>query len=625
MIKTTLILLSLLICMSAFANVRMPAQFSDNMVLQRNVPIPVWGWANADEQIIVRIAGKNERTVADKDGSWRVSIPKLRAGGPYKLYIKGNNSITFKDVLIGEVWVCSGQSNMATPLSYAATAEQAIREANNPKIRLFSTWYASRQTPQTTCGGQWNKCTPETVKSFSAVAYFFAAKLQRELKIPVGVIQSAVGATAIESWMDRTGMTADPELKSLVESVDKESAKYPTDINDTGWQAPGMADADWREMVLPMPQGWESAKAGMDNLNGVVWFRHTLDIPANWAGKQLTLRFGPIDDGDTTYFNGIKVGAMSMDTPNVWKTPREYTVPASLVKAGTVSIAVRVSDQFGGGGILGTPEQMSLTVADSPEESISLAGNWKFRIAASWPQNELPTGLYNGMISPWTKCAIGGFLWYQGESNAGNAGRYRHTLPALIAGWRKACGQGDFPFLIVQLPNYMAAKPEPSESSWAEMREAQAISANTLPQVGLAVTIDVGDANNIHPTRKQEVGDRLALQALGMVYKKVKASSGPIFDSAVKESENAIRIKFTHTDSGLRTTDNKDVQGFAIAGKNKVFVWATAKIDGDTVIVSSPTVPNPTIVRYGWADNPTVNLTNETGLPTGPFRTDVIK
>jgi sialate O-acetylesterase len=268
---------------------------------------------------------------------------------------------------------------------------------------------------------------------------------------------------------------------------------------------------------------------------------------------------------------------------------------------------------------------MSLTVADSPKDCISLAGNWKFRITASWPQNELPTGLYNGMISPWTKCAIGGFLWYQGESNSGNAGKYKHTLPALISGWRKACGQGDLPFFIVQLPNYMVAKPEPSESSWAEMREAQAISTTTLPMVGMAVTIDVGDANNIHPNRKQEVGDRLALQALGMVYKKVKAYSGPIFDSAVKEGERAIRIKFTHTDGGLRTTDSKDIQGFAIAGKNKVFVWATAKIDGDTVIVSSPTVPNPTAVRYGWADNPTVNLTNETGLPTGPFRTDVIK
>ncbi len=623
MTRIYLILLSFLIITCAFADVRMPSQFSNNMVLQRNIPVPVWGWAAPGEKITVRVAGKTARTVADKDGMWQVVIPKLCAGGPYKLSVKGKNSVEYKDVLVGEVWICSGQSNMATPLSNAKTAEEAISKANNKQIRLYSTWYASRQTPQINCGGQWRKCTPDNAKGFSAVAYFFAAKLQSELKVPVGVIQSAVGATAIESWMERGSIAADPDLKSLLETVDRESAKYPADIDDAGWQASELADADWREMELPLPQGWEGAKAGMDNLNGVVWFRRTVDIPAAWSGKQLILKMGPIDDGDVTYFNGVRVGGLNMDTPNVWKTPREYAVPANLVKSGKASIAVRVSDQFGGGGILGTPEQMTLAPAGVTTESISLAGNWKYRMAASWPQNELPTGLYNGMISPWTRYGMGGALWYQGESNAGNAGKYRHTLPALIAGWRKAWGQGDLPFLIVQLPNYMAAKPEPADSSWAEMREAQAQTAAAMPMTGLAVTIDVGDANNIHPARKQEVGERLAMQAMGIVYKKLTAYSGPVFANLTKDGENAIRVEFTKVDGGLRTTDGKPVQGFAIASANRQFVWATAKIEGNTVLVSSPAVPNPVYIRYAWADNPTVNLTNATGLPTGPFRGDV--
>ncbi len=622
--KIIVILLSLLLSLSAYSNVRVTAQFGDNMVLQRNIAIPVWGCADAGERITVRIAGKTVKTKTDQAGLWGVLIPKLSAGGPYKLTIKGRNSLTFNDVLIGEVWICSGQSNMATPLSYAKNAEQAIADADCPNLRLFSTWYASRQSEWISCGGQWKKSTPETAKGFSAVAYFFGRKLQRELGVPVGIIQSAVGATAIESWISKTGISTDPELKAMTEIVDRESVKYPADIDDTGWEKPEMADMDWREIPLPLPNGWEGAKAGMDNLNGVVWFRRTIDIPAEWRGKQLVLRFGPIDDGDTTYFNGIRVGGLNMDTPNVWKTPREYSIPAKLVKNGKATIAVRVSDQFGGGGILGTPEQMSISFADTTTDILSLSGQWRFKIAASWPQNEFPTGLYNGMISPWTKYAMGGALWYQGESNSGSAGRYRHLLPAMITGWRKAWGQGDLPFMVVQLPNYMATKPEPGESSWAELREAQALATN-LPMVGMAVTIDVGDANNIHPARKQEVGDRLALQALGMVYKKIKTYSGPTYMSMVKEGDNSIRIKFSNADGGLKIAGGDTLSGFAISGPNKKFVWANAKIDGDSVIVSNPDITNPITVRYAWADNPIANLTNSTGLPAGPFRTDIPK
>ena len=606
-----------LLGLPAYANVSLPAQFGDHMVLQRNAAIPIWGWAAPGEHVTVRLAGRTGSTVADQGGLWRVSLSSLQAGGPYELSIQGRNTLTLADVLIGEVWLCSGQSNMAMSLAGATNAEEAVREGDCPSLRLFGSWYASRQTPQMACGGQWKPCTPEAARGFSAVGYFFGRHLQRELGVPVGVIQAAVGATSIESWVDRSGMTNDPELRSLVAQLDKAVTNYPADLDDTGWQAPGRSDADWREMTLP--QGWEGAKAGMDTLNGVVWFRRTVDIPAGWTGKPLTLHLGPIDDGDTTYFNGDQVGAMTLDTPNVWKTPREYTIPASLVKTGRVVVAVRVSDQFGGGGILGTPDQMLLSPAGVTNEVLSLAGPWRFQIAASWPQNELPTGLFNGMIAPWTHAAIAGILWYQGESNAGAAARYRHLLPALISGWRKAWGQGDLPVLIVQLPNYKAAQPEPGESQWAELREAQALTAASLPQVGLAVTIDVGDAQNIHPGRKQEVGDRLALQALGMVYKRIAEYSGPTFVSMTNEGA-AIRVRFANTKGGLRTKDGSPVQGFAIAEANGKFVWATATIDGDTVVVSSPAVTHPTKVRYAWADNPAANLTNGTGLPAGPFR-----
>ncbi len=601
------------------ADVRLPAQFGDHMVLQRNVVLPIWGWAAPGEPVTVRLAGKTQRAVTDPTGVWRVSLPKLRAGGPYTLTVKGHSTVTCADVLIGEVWLCSGQSNMAVPLSYAATGEQAIRAAHCPSLRLFSSWYASRQTAQVACGGAWRVSTPESARGFSAVAYFFGRKLQHELGVPVGVIQAAVGATAIESWINRAGIAGDPELKGLGESADRETAKYPADVDDTGWQAPDLPDADWREMT--QPQGWDAAKAGMVSLDGVVWLRRAVTIPAGWAGKALTLRFGPIDDSDTTYFNGVPVGGMDLNNPDVWKTPRAYAVPAGLVQAGTAEIAVRVSNQFGGGGILGTPEQMTLAPTDAPGAAISLAGPWRYRSAASWPENACPTGLYNGMIAPWTRCAIGGMVWYQGESNAGAAGLYRHLLPAMITGWRAAWGRGDLPFLIVQLPNYMAAQPEPGESSWAGLRDAQAFAATALPNVGLAVTLDLGDPGNIHPTRKQEVGDRLVLQALGIVYHRTAAYAGPTFAGMAREGDQALRLTFTHTEGGLRTVNGGPVQGFAVAGADGKFVWATAVIAGNTLLVSSPAVAHPTAVRYAWADNPTVNLTNSTGLPAAPFRT----
>lgn len=601
------------------AEVRLSQQFGNSMVLQREVAIPVWGWADPGDTVTVSLAGTTATTTADANGAWRVSLPPQRAGGPHTFSVAGRNRIEFSDVLVGEVWLCAGQSNMGFPVSAAANAAEAVRDADCASLRLFRSWYAARQTPQNAVGGAWVKATPASVKGVSAVAYFFGRKLQRELGVPVGIIPVADGGTRIESWMSRASLNADPELKWLADAVDDKTTHYPPDLDDTGWQAPSLPDADWHHMTLP--QAWD-ATVGMDEFNGVVWFRRTVEIPAPWENRRLVLHLGPIDDGDSTYFNGTLVGAMNLtDEPLCWKIPREYSVPAEAVKAGPAVIAIRVSDQFAEGGILGTPEQMSLSLAGDTSSAMALAGPWRFRKAARWPEKRHPTSLYNGFVAPWTHYAIGGVAWYQGEANVDDVERYRHLLPAMIQGWRESWGRNDLPFLIVQLPNYGAVNPSPNPGGkWPGLREVQAMTAASLPHVGLAVTIDLGDTVDLHPKRKQEVGDRLALQALGMVYQRTDAYSGPVYTGMAAEGRT-LRLKFKHVEGGLHSMDGGPLRGFAIAGADKEFVWADARIDGDSVVVSHADLDKPLVVRHAWAQNPLANLTNATGLPAGPFRT----
>lgn len=606
-------------CLTARAAVRLPSMFGNGMVLQRQAPAPVWGWADPGERVTVSFRRQRVSATAGADGRWRVTLQPLRAGGPYTMTVKGKNTVTFTDVLVGEVWICSGQSNMAIALTSAKNAEQEIAAANYPQIRLFSTAYSTRQVPTDEVTGCWQACTPDSARSFSAVAYFFGRKLYREMGVPVGLVNAAVGSSAAEAWTSRTALESDARMRDAVAIMDKELPKYPAPLNDTGWEAPEFADATWGEMALPQP--WENAGVGLATHDGAVWFRKVINIPAAWAGKVLALHFGPIDDGDLTYFNGVRVGSMDLRNPDVWKTPRSYTVPGTLVKPGRAVLALRITDVMGQGGVLGTADEMSLAPADGTAPAISLAGAWKFKPSAWWPTFFTPTTLYNGMIAPWTTYAMRGAIWYQGESNTDNAVRYQAMLSAMIRGWRAAWHEDDFAFLIVQLPNFMAEQPAPSDGLWAKFREAQYLITKTLPHTGLAVTIDIGETNNIHPANKQDVGDRLGRLALGDIYGKKTPTMGPVFASMTVEG-TSIRLRFTHTDGGLLVKGGGPLQGFAIAGADRQFVWATATIDGDSILVHSDAIATPAAVRYAWADNPRCNLYNTAGLPAMPFRTD---
>lgn len=639
---------------AASADVKLPAVFGDNMVLQRGMAIPVWGWAGPGEQVSVRLGdGAAATATADKDGNWRVNLPAREAGGPLQMKVEGKNTVTFGNVMIGDVWVCSGQSNMQFGLSGVKDAPAEIAAASYPNIRLFTVPNTVALEPQKDTKGQWAACDSQTARNFSAVAYFFGRDLNKALDVPIGLIHTSWGGTPAESWISRAGLAAEPELATFIQRIptelksDPQAAKdyeakmkeweakaYFTDPGNKGfgmgWAAADTDTADWKPMAVP--GYWEAAGLMID---GVVWFRKDVQIPAEWAGKDLALSLGPIDDGDTTYFNGTQVGAIGMETPNWWQAPRRYTVPASLVKAGRAVIAVRIYDRWLNGGFGGVPADLTLAPKDGGTP-ISLAGQWVYKIEVSRPQPEqpipqpqapagpdnpwIPTSLYNAMISPLIPYGIKGAIWYQGESNADRAYQYRTLFRDMISDWRKAWGEGDFTFLFVQLANYQLAQQQPSENSaWAELREAQTMTLS-LPRTGMAVIIDVGEAADIHPKDKQTVGARLALAARAVACGQDIVYSGPMYDSMKVEGGKAV-LSFKHVGGGL-VAHGEALKGFAVCGADKRFVWADAQISGDQVIVSSAEVPQPAAVRYGWADNPTCDLYNKEGLPASPFRTD---
>jgi sialate O-acetylesterase len=603
--------------------------------------------------VTVTLGDATATATADKDGNWRVDLPAREAGGPLKMTVEGGNTLTFSNVLTGDVWVASGQSNMQFGLSGAKDAAAEIAAADYPNIRLFTVPDTVALEPQKDTRGRWVECDPQTARNFSAVAYFFGRDLQKALDVPIGLIHTSWGGTPAESWTSLQALAAHEELRPILQRYEAAARNNPqaqaeyeqkmkeweaqahfTDPGNKGfgmgWAAPETDAAGWEPMELP--GYWESKGLMVD---GVVWFRKEVTIPAEWAGKDLTLSLGPIDDCDTTYFNGAQVGAVGMDTENHWQLPRRYTVPGRLVKAGRAVIAVRVYDQWLNGGFGGAPGDMALAPAGGGTP-VSLAGPWLYKIEVSRPQPEqpipqpqaplgadnpwLPSGLYNAMISPLIPYGIKGAIWYQGESNAGRAYQYRVLFPTMISDWRKAWGEGDFPFLFVQLANYMPVQTQPAENSaWAELREAQTMTLS-LPATGMAVIIDVGMADNIHPTDKQTVGARLALAARHVAYGQNIVYSGPTYDGMKVEGGKAV-ISFKNVGGGLVAHGEK-LQGFAVCGQDRKFVWADAQISGDTVVCSSPDVPQPVAIRYGWANNPVCNLYNKEGLPASPFRTD---
>ncbi|HJQ24074.1 MAG TPA: sialate O-acetylesterase [Blastocatellia bacterium] len=637
---------------AARADVRLPALVGDNMVVQQNVPARVWGWAAPGEQVTVTMAGKSAKATADAKGRWEVRFGPFKAGGPHEMTIAAKNTIVLKNVLVGEVWVGSGQSNMEWPLQNAAHGADEVARADHPEIHLFTVAKATALEPRADVQGRWVVCTPETAATFSAVAYFFGRELNEKLKVPVGLIHSSWGGTPAEAWTSRGALAAVPELRPMADALERAANNLPEARRayeaaqakweqehflqdagnhglDLGYARADFSDAEWKTMRLP--QFWETAGLQLD---GAVWFRKTVDLPASWAGRDLQLTLGPVDDFDVTYFNGAKVGATGSETPNFYMVPRKYTVPGALVHAGRNVIAVRVFDHYGQGGFGGGASDMTLSAAGA--QPISLAGDWLYKVEMSVEPLKVdfstqpiappgvgnpntPTVLYNAMLAPLVPYTIRGAIWYQGESNADRARQYRTLFPQMIRDWRAAWGEGNFPFLFVQLANFQARQAEPGESNWAELREAQWMTLRE-PATGMAVIIDIGEAGDIHPRNKQDVGHRLALWALAKTYGQSHEFSGPLFESMAIEG-NKIRVRFTHA-GGLRTSDGNSVQGFAIAGADGKFVWADATIDGKDVIVWSDAVPQPVAVRYGWADNPAVNLTNGAGLPASPFRTD---
>ena len=641
------ILFLLIFANSAFASIRLPRFFSSHMVLQRQKPVPVWGWADAGEKVTVQlvtmgIVKQSKSTKAGKDGKWTITLDASEAGGPYQLVIKGKQtSLTLDDVLFGEVWLCSGQSNMEMLVNRVVNSEEEKKAAKFPQIRHFKIPHDRSLTPlEDVSGGEWQLASPETVGNFSAVAYFYARELYEKLNVPIGLINSSWGGTQIESWISKDAMQTFDEFKEplaqmpgsldslsnarkqkLDEKIIAEQGNFPYPSEVKSWMLPTFDDSNWKTMAVP---GYYDLKtfAGHD---GLIWFRKEFVLPDSLAGRSLVLNMGGIDDTDRTYVNGIKVGESFVKTSE----SRTYIIPAGLLKAGKNLIAVRIEDLGAIGGIIGKPEQLNIAINDF---KLPLAGEWKFRIETSVNTKQFAganvagTILFNAMIAPLIPYAMQGAIWYQGESNASRAYQYRTSFPLMINDWRKRWG-ADFPFLFVQLASYGAQGGNSEKgSTWAELREAQALTLKSVPNTGMAVISDIGETADIHPKNKQDVGKRLAYYALKKVYSLDRVYFGPDYQSFFVKG-NSVELTFSTIGSGLMAKDKYGyLRGFEVAGADQKFYWATAIIEGNKVIVHSDKVAVPIAVRYNWSDdNYEGNLYNKEGLPAAPFRTDTWK
>lgn len=619
--------------------------FGDNMVLQRDMKISVWGRAKPGGTVTVSLGKIAVSGKVREDSTWLVKLPKTVAGGPYSLTVAGVDTIIFENVMIGEIWLCSGQSNMNMPLDQWGRVnnfEVEIQNADYPGIRLFQTNQIYALTPQTAVGSTgWRECSPENIPGFSATAYFFGRELYRELKVPIGLVHSSSGGTLVEAWTSRECLSRFPEFTEVLNELalrnpvidDSVEQTFKSDMaewrkivvdEDRGlkekyYQLPLNITDKWPQMILPQP--WE--KGGLPDFDGSVWFRRVVDLPVNWEKDKWTLNLGPTDDVDAVWINGKFIGKYNSKN---W--PTIYEMPQDALHIGENIIDVWVLDLGQKGGIWGQPKELSLTSYSGRE--ISLAGDWFYHIGnelTNFPKppkdpqlKRRPTVLYNARIHPLIPFAIRGVIWYQGESNASRAYQYRYLFPNLIESWRQDWNQGDFPFLFVQIAGYGDQKSEPDESKWAELREAQTMTLSQ-PNTSMAVTIDIGDAADVHPKNKQEVGRRLALLAFDNVYNIDTVSSGPVY-SGMKIEGNRVRVIFENADGVLKTSDGKPLTGFAIAGEDRKFVWANVIIEGNSVVLWNDDIDQPVAVRYAWADNPECNLINGQGLPAVPFRTD---
>jgi sialate O-acetylesterase len=643
----------LLMCSRINAQIKLPAVIRDSMILQRDKPIQIHGWYLPGEKIRIKFNNKTYKTTADvSNGSWSVTLGAMKAGGPYTMDISGlKEKIILKDIWIGDVWFCSGQSNMVHQLKlHSVYYPEEIPDAHYPQIRQF--WIptlTSLQGPQEDLpSGYWKPAVPQDVGEFSAVAYFFAKKLYEKYHVPIGIINASVGGTQIEAWTSEDGLKDFPSLLKIIEknkdtgyvnkvnrdaytkniSNDPQQQKDKGSTEEKKWYDTSYIPSEWRQIGIP--GYWEDQ--GIKNLDGVVWYRREINVPAQMAGKPATVYLGRIVDADVLYINGKETGHTTYQYPQ-----RRYHVPAGLLKSGKNLFVIRVTNNSGKGGFV--PDKPYYLFAG--KDTVDLKGYWQYKVGEVFPPRnqwqfvrsisaqDQPTALYNAMVAPLTGYTIKGFLWYQGAANTHNAHEYTKLQTALIRDWRSKWDEGDIPFLYVQLPGFGDYNYLPSESQWAELRNAQ-LKSLSVPNTGMAVAIDLGEWNDIHPDRKKPVGERLALVAEKIVYGENLVYSGPLYQSSTIEG-NKIIISFSNTGSGLIFKDSSytspnvdEVEGaFEIAGADKKYVWANAKIEGDKIIVWSDEIKDPKYVRYAWADSP-VNpgLYNKEGLPASPFETE---
>jgi sialate O-acetylesterase len=608
--------------------------FTDNMVLQRNRPIPIWGNSNDNETVEIRFNKQIKIVKADENGKWMVKLNPEIAGGPYQLIVEGKNTLQLNNILVGDVWICSGQSNMEWTVGQSQNAKEEISSANNPLIRHVKIAKEINSLPQDTFAtNSWQVCDSTTVADFSGIGYFFAKKMVDDLNIPIGLINASWGGTNIETWISRDGFENSDEFREMITTMPQidldtiaklktiarlkkiesvQNSKLNSSKTDS-FKERTFDDSNWPE--LNQPQAWEQQNLGV--FDGIVWLRKTFVLSEDDLKKKAILYLAKIDDEDISYVNGIKIGSS-----NQWDHFRKYEIPDAVLKEGKNAIAIRVVDTGGDGGIYGNPEDLKLIIGGFV---VPLNGQWKYQVESiktTLNVNEFPSLAYNAMINPLIPFAFRGVLWYQGESNADRAFQYRTAFPLLINDWRAKFDQGNFPFYFVQLATFKTTGNSNEGCSWAELREAQTLTLQ-IPNTGMVVTTDIGDPNDIHPTNKQDVGKRLAALALNKIYHQKIISQGPSFKS-MKIKKNQLILSFHHTRNELTTHDESAfVNGFEIAGNDQVFHPALATVKANKILVSAKNVKNPIATRFGWiGDASANNLFNKEGFPAVPFRTD---
>jgi sialate O-acetylesterase len=635
--KLLSVIIACLFMAPVHGEVRLAHVFSDHMVIQRDLPVKIWGWADRGESVTVRFDGQQQHVKAGRDGKWLATFKPLPTGGTHEIKVSGKkNEILLTDILVGDVWVCSGQSNMGMSVRGSLNAQEEIAAADYPQIRLLSTGGDRSGKPQEDIVAEsWSVCSPATVGNFSAVSYFFARDLYKALGIPLGLIHSSVGGTNIEAWMSTEAISRFPQYtdkiteslkpdfeKRLQESINARrdwSARIQADKEIPPWILSG--DLLKGDLKMTLPQRWEDKL--MPGIDGVVWFQKEIELTQAQANSDIRVHLCLVDDNEETFWNGVPIGAT-----NGYNVERNYVMKKGIARPGKNILSVKVMDGGGSGGIRGEAKDFYYEVND---RKYTLCGDWYYkpwividsRLEIS--ANDYPSLLCHAKIEPLTQFPIKGVLWYQGESNIFTAFRYRDLFKAMITDWRAQWKQGDFPFLFAQLANCDPPSKFPRESETAELREAQSM-ALSLPQTGMAVCIDIGDADDVHAKNKQGAGYRLAQAGLKIAYGKDVVYSGPVYRSMEIKGDRII-LSFDQTGSGLKAEDKYGyVKGFAIASADRKFVWARAFVEGDRVVVYSPDLRNPVAVRYGWDSNPgDVNLYNKEGLPASPFRTDTWK